>query len=323
MSHPVGGRPRHTAEMDDDDDAGPGVGQGAWQDRAEQERWQRAAERAADRLREERGVEEPVEVSAGYGALWVDYGGRRVRVAGVGAEVEDAQGLFEDLDDWVAFDRDAGPGRVLDRDRAVVAEVLASMPPAQARWTAAVQRALVDLHETTDLAWTIDMVVHDDGSGPPWLPLTDGAYGSVLTVGGPLPASWSGSPREISLPRLFLECSTGWSVTVDEVEEDPEVVCALAAGLLGDEVVDELWAAWPACPEHAHPLEAVLSDGRAAWACPADGTVVALVGALAVTPTTDHPGDRPTRSADAPGGQPGSTTRTAWSRATTTSPSRS
>jgi hypothetical protein len=39
---------------------------------------------------------------------------------------------------------------------------------------------------------------------------------------------------------------------------------------------------WPQCPEHpdAHPLSPVVSEGRAVWACPKTGNVVAEIGRL-------------------------------------------
>lgn len=39
---------------------------------------------------------------------------------------------------------------------------------------------------------------------------------------------------------------------------------------------------WPVCPEHPanHPLQAIVADGRAVWACPRSGDVHAEIGHL-------------------------------------------
>ncbi len=264
-----------------------------WPDRAEMQRWELAADYVARRLRDERGVDEPVGVSSGYGALWVTFGERRVRVAGAGPDVDDEQELFEDLDSWVAFDRDAGPGRVLDRDRTAVAAVLDRMPVAQRLWSTAVQRVLVDLHATTNLTWNCTLVVLEDE--PAWMrprPAGESRVPGLRVRVGPIeeptgPRTRSDMPRPVWLPRLWLECDTGWGTTVDEEEDDAEVICADAAGRIAGEVVDELWQAWPPCPRHSHLLEAAVSEGRACWTCPADDAVVAPVGALASASEVD------------------------------------
>lgn len=56
----------------------------------------------------------------------------------------------------------------------------------------------------------------------------------------------------------------------------------LVAEQLQDRVIDHLWTAWPACPEHTHPRQPALRGGRAVWSCPAGGEVP--VGELAADP---------------------------------------
>ncbi len=64
-----------------------------------------------------------------------------------------------------------------------------------------------------------------------------------------------------------------------------ELVCL--AKEIQEEVIDELWGAWPACPLHpaGHPLAPNEFEGQAVWVCPATGRVVGQVGRLSVDPT--------------------------------------
>jgi hypothetical protein len=58
-----------------------------------------------------------------------------------------------------------------------------------------------------------------------------------------------------------------------------EMVVDIAAQLQ-DDVIDEVWGAWPVCPGHVHPMVLDIVDGQAVWECPSDGHVVAPVGQL-------------------------------------------
>lgn len=54
------------------------------------------------------------------------------------------------------------------------------------------------------------------------------------------------------------------------------------ADVLQDDILDSSRGlVWPACPEHPHPAEASLVNGRASWVCPRDGHPVATIGSLA------------------------------------------
>jgi hypothetical protein len=115
----------------DPTDGDPG---GTWLDSDEWTRWQEALIGVTQRLREERGVDDPWRLTVGWGALWAEYGDRRLRVAVAGAELQGPDDLFDELDSWVAFDRNAGPGRVLDRDRQAMAEWRQRIPVIQQFW---------------------------------------------------------------------------------------------------------------------------------------------------------------------------------------------
>lgn len=53
------------------------------------------------------------------------------------------------------------------------------------------------------------------------------------------------------------------------------------AGIVQDEVTDQLWEAWPRCPLHrSHPLSPKELDGAAWWVCPTAEQPICQVGHL-------------------------------------------
>jgi hypothetical protein len=60
---------------------------------------------------------------------------------------------------------------------------------------------------------------------------------------------------------------------------EPEAICEIAENLR-DEVVEDLWAAWPVCRAHHVGLYAEPVDGRAVWYCRAGRHVTESVGEL-------------------------------------------
>jgi hypothetical protein len=116
-----------------------------WPDQAEVSRWANALKHVADRLAEERTVAEASDLTVAGGALWANYGELRIRVAGAGAEVTGQAQLFEEIDFWVGFERRAGPGRVLERDQAVLPRLRNCRPSASGTGQSTMSRWSRDL----------------------------------------------------------------------------------------------------------------------------------------------------------------------------------
>lgn len=59
----------------------------------------------------------------------------------------------------------------------------------------------------------------------------------------------------------------------------PEAICEVTENLR-DHIIEDLWQAWPLCPEHQVGLYAEPREGRAQWYCRAGQHSVAPVGEL-------------------------------------------
>ena len=62
-------------------------------------------------------------------------------------------------------------------------------------------------------------------------------------------------------------------------EPEAEVLADLAS-TVQDHVIDHIQSAWPRCPGHTHPANAVASGQVAVWVCPTDGRQICPVGEL-------------------------------------------
>lgn len=252
-----------------------------WPDRDEWNRWHRALSDVARRLRDERGVEDPWRLTVDPDVLMAEYGELRLRVAGDHPDLHDPRELF-DVDSWVAFQRTAGPGRALDRDRRAMARWRRRLPAMQTFWEGVARRLFRDIEATTDLdpGWRI--VVHHDEPARPGLPPvvsgTDvgGVVGGIAEVDGP---PWGRRP--LAFPEVWLETAyTGRQLPgmTDEAE-----ALGYLAGELQDDIIEQVHGAWPQCPVHAHPLAGGTQAGRPVWQCPTSSYVVAAVGELGST----------------------------------------
>jgi len=234
-------------------------------DRGELERWAVALGTVADRIRAERGIEDPWRLSIEDGVLWALYGELRVRL-GPGAEVRGEDDLFDEVDGWVAHDRRPGPGQVLDRDREARAAWRAGLPALRAFWEPLVERVLADVVRTTDVdvSWSIDL---DE-----WQVDVPPTAGLQLTFGDqPLPV------READFPQWVLRLPhQGFELPAVEDEDD---AVAHLASRVQDYVVEELPGAWPVCPGHPHPMEPAAED-VVVWRCPAGAGATHEVGRL-------------------------------------------
>jgi hypothetical protein len=225
-------------------------------------------------MRAERGVEEPTKLTAGYGALWASFGRCRLRVAGPHADVVDEARLFEEIDRWVAFERSAGPGIVLDRDLAVIEEWRARLPLAQAVWEEAAALVFHDVEATTSLRWTWRITVHDDEEAFPDLP--EGVSGVFFAE--VRPADWEPPRRKLALPELWLETDS-FGIRLPEPDGSADAV-AHVADRVQDEVMEEIVTTWPPCPGHQHPLAVGGDDTLALWVCPGEGALSVPIGSL-------------------------------------------
>jgi hypothetical protein len=269
-SHPSLASGEHTVGVDDVTE---------WPDAVELERWQRALDEIAERIRRERGVSEVASLSSHHATLWVNFGDLRVRVAGGTAEVSDEAELFAVVDFWVAFERRGVPGPLLDRDLEVIAAWKARLPGALALWQQAAALVFADVEATTDIRWTWHVTLHEDDED--WSAIQRGVVHEQglhqLSV-AEFPPGWTPPRRTLLLPELWLEADR--DATSLSVEDDLNEAIGFAASCVQDWVMDDIQRAWPTCPRHQHPAE--LGNLRAAptWVCPLDDQLIADVGKL-------------------------------------------
>ena len=62
--------------------------------------------------------------------------------------------------------------------------------------------------------------------------------------------------------------------------ESPAEAVLVVADPFTEDVIEELWTAWPVCPGHGHPAEVRVVGDDAVWACPKSGETIAVVGEL-------------------------------------------
>ncbi len=262
--------------------------------------WEDAARRCAARLREDRGVSDSWSVTNDSGGLWVTYDGIRVQV-GAGADITSEQGLFEEIDSWVAHERPAGPGRWLPRDAAAVREADHAARRCVAWFQAAATRLAADLEN----AWGVSTVwqVTESQVDPSWpgeerlpaMPLDnevrEGIWGELVEVGAvvtgqppPTPVTGRVSWPEIRILMTAADGSgAGLTAPYWELTGEDDAVDELAV-LFEDALMEEVWGYWPTCPAHDHALAITRVDGVATWWCSEAGQDLAAVGSLTRDP---------------------------------------
>ncbi len=253
---------------------------GTWPDRGEWKRWRDALAETARRLQEERGVEEPWRLTVDRGALWAEYGDLRLRVAGGDVVLIDPDDLWAEVDHWAAFERTAGPGRVLDRDRHAMAEWRQRLPAMQQFWLEVARLVFRDVEATTNLRPRWNVVVHEDEAGWPAIRNGIGAGGAV---GGIVHEDLLVSPpgrRPLDFPQVWIETDcTGRSLPD---MDDEALAIGYLAEMVQEDVIEEIHGAWPPCPRHAHPLDVHYSDtARPTWTCPGAPDLEVAIGELA------------------------------------------
>lgn len=223
----------------------------------EWERWTAAAESLAGRLVSERGVLEGVCVRGTPVALYVEVGQLSLRVTGPDPDVMEPEDLFARADHWVAFERALGPGRILARDRVVIAAWDEALAKGRATWQYACEQVFGDLERAgeTPVAWNVEVQ-------------------TVTEV-------WPEQPRrrELLLGELWLN-ATGWGRGLEVVVTQRDALLQ-AADVIQDEVGRHLPGAWPLCPAHGrHPLAPADRPEGPSWSCPKAFDVFVRIGHL-------------------------------------------
>lgn len=275
LGSPALGSPAHPASLRHSVRVHPDLPASSWPDAQEAERWVRALARTAERQRADRDVDEPYTVTSAYGVLWVNYGPLRFSVAGADVEVTSEQQLSDQIDRWVAFERHGGQQNLLDRDRASIDEWRAALPTIQALYEQAARLVFRDLEVTTSLRWHWRVSVHEDEQPPP--PFPSRATGTGIWISETEPGCQP-SRRPARLPLLWLDTDHFGTALTTGVRSVAEAV-ALVADAVQDTVIEEIHGAWPACPNHGHPLALGGADGTS-WTCPTTQLPVADVGGL-------------------------------------------
>jgi hypothetical protein len=100
-----------------------------------------------------------------------------------------------------------------------------------------------------------------------------------VRIGGPAPVK-----RKLLLPELWLTTDGLGSYRLGTIgTDDPDATARALASFterVQDAVIDELWGAWPPCPDHGHPLEVITEADRVTWVCPTGGIRSMDVGEL-------------------------------------------
>lgn len=95
--------------------------------------------------------------------------------------------------------------------------------------------------------------------------------------------------------KILMHCSdgsgSGHTASLWEVEDEEDAVYEMV-DLFEDDLVEEVWGKWPACPTHDRMLRLDRVDGAATWVCPRGHRPLARVGSLtksshAPSPTAD------------------------------------
>jgi hypothetical protein len=241
--------------------------------------WRAALDRVAHRIAQERGVRDDVDVSSAHEEiLWVRYGGLELRVDPHGAVVIDEADLFEQVDEWVAFDRPDGPGRVLQRDRDRVERYRQDLLVMRDRYHVAARLVFADVASSTTLNPRWEIVLHNRPPLP-YFPVS-----SPPGLHPPPPAQLTEESRDqLPDPVLTLICAVGDFDLHDDADTELRALFNMVDAVQ-DALIEEVHGAWPPCPAHGHPLEVEDgSDGVAVWACPR-GAPTVPVGQLVRRP---------------------------------------
>jgi len=88
---------------------------------------------------------------------------------------------------------------------------------------------------------------------------------------------------------LALACQFGGLTFYVDGDQSTSEIAADIASQVQDEVTEEVWAAWPECPGHQHPMSLAVVAGVAVWRCPVDVDVTVPIGQLSASPSFNRP----------------------------------
>ena len=85
---------------------------------------------------------------------------------------------------------------------------------------------------------------------------------------------------------LALACRFGGHTFALDGDQSIGELASDIAFQVQDDVTDEIWAAWPECPGHAHPMSPAVAGEAAVWTCPIDTDVTLAIGQLGAGSTS-------------------------------------
>jgi len=105
---------------------------------------------------------------------------------------------------------------------------------------------------------------------------------SVVRRGGP--GSWllggGVAERDDDDDDLALACRFGGHTFAIDGARSLDDIAVGMASQVQDDVIDEIWRAWPVCPAHQHPMSPRVVEGTAMWTRPAAADVAVPIGRL-------------------------------------------
>lgn len=254
-----------------------------WHNHQEWHHWMAACRDVVQRLHVERGITEDVAMVTTPVALWLCIGPVRLRVSSPNPDVATPEQLHSQVDKWVAFEREAGPGRVLPRDIDAGAARRELLMVARKKWEAAASAVFSDLATINAAAAWWRLHEHDPVSS--W---SSGRVEDAFGAGSAIfwlsrrSTTITQRPNELIIGSLWIE-SEMWSRALTLEIEEAQAYLTLA-DLVQEETAQSLAPGWPSCPVHEHPMVVKSFDGSAFWCCPRDAQVRVAVGLLTPAP---------------------------------------
>lgn len=133
---------------------------------------------------------------------------------------------------------------------------------------------MADLESTTDTHAESAILRYDD-----WI-FESAQDPSSWLLGGSEEQGVDADPGD----ELWLACRFGSHTFALHGERSIAEMAAEVASQIQDDVIDELWKAWPRCPSHEHPMSPTVEGSIAVWMCPANDDVATPIGELGAGP---------------------------------------